>query len=207
MDDFQSIQAIVDESVRNSSYLTVVISSCIFICYTAIIKIVEYFKAKNRSKPLIEMATAIKENTANIIKLNSVLTKTLQDAERKERSQCEHAIDLGFKACGFKIAQECTSTIAHNNIDKNKDLIIENLTKVIRSEYYKLYSILTAYEINNINVATKLKSDWIKEITDTVVAIMYNGQESVTRITQINNRVSILMGEYSTYINNKIFNT
>ena len=85
MDDFQAIQDIVNESVRNSSYISVVISSCIFIIYTLITKVVDYYKSKSRSKPLIEMATAIKENTANIVKLNSVLDKTLQDAERKER--------------------------------------------------------------------------------------------------------------------------
>jgi len=207
MNDFQTIQEIVNESVRNSSYLTVVISSCIFICYTAIIKVIDYFKSKNRSKPLIEMATAIKENTANIIKLNTVLNKTLADAERKERSQCEKAIESGFKALGFRVTQECTSIIAHNNIDKNKILITDNLTKIISSEYYKLYSTLAAYEINDVNVATKLKTDWIREIAETVVTIIYNEQDSLTRITQINNSITIHLGEYSTYINNKIFNT
>ena len=142
MNDFQTVSEIVNESVRNSSYVTVVISSCVFIIYTLIIKIVDYFKAKNKNKPLIEMATAIKENTANIVKLNSVLDKTLKEAERKQARQCESAIELGFRAMGYRIAQECSAIIAHNNIDNSKTFINDNLKKLIRTEYYKLYSVL-----------------------------------------------------------------
>lgn len=207
MQDLQTIQQIVDESIRSSSYISVVISSIVFICYTLIIKIVDYFKAKNKSKPLIEMATAIKENTANIVKLNSVLDKTLQEAERKERKQCETAIDLSFKAFGFRINQEASAVVAHNNIDTNKELIVGNITKIINTEYYKLYSILSTYEIHEVNVASKLKEEWIKEVSDNIVAIIYDGQDPITRITQINNRLNIYINEYSTYVNNKIFNT
>lgn len=207
MTDFQTINEIVNESVRNSSYNTVVISSCVFIIYTLIIRLIDYFKSKSRNKPLLEIASALKENTTNIVKLNSVLDKTLKDAERKEIRQCENAIELGFKAFAFRLLQECSTVIAHNNIDKNKDLIIGNINKLVSTEYYKLYSILSTYEINEVNVATKLKEDWIKEISDNLIAIVYDGQDAITRVTQINNRLSIYVSEYSTFISNKIFNT
>lgn len=207
MNDFQTITEIVNESVRSSSYITVIISSCIFIIYTLIIKIVDYFKSKGRSKPLLEMANAIKENTANIVKLNSVLDKTLQEAERKKLRQCETAIELGFKSFGFKISQDCASIIAHNNIDKNKNLIVGNINKLVSTEYYKLYSTFSAYEINEVNVASKLKEEWIREVADNIVGIVYDGQEPIARITQLNSRLAIYISEYSTYINNKVFNT
>lgn len=207
MTDFQTITEIVNESVRSSSYVTVVISSCVFIIYTLIIKIVDYFKTKSKNKPLIEMATAIKENTANIVKLNSVLDKTLQEAERKQVRQCEVAIEFGFKSMGYRIMQDCLGVIAHNNIDTNKNLITENLKKLVSNEYYKLYSNLSLYEIHEVNVASKLKEDWISEISDNIISIIYNGQDAINRITQINSRVNIYISEYSTYINNKIFNT
>lgn len=206
MNDFQTIQDVVNESVRNSSYITVIISSCIFICYTLIIRLIDYFKSKDKNKPLIEMANAIKENTANIVKLNGVLDKTLKDAERRKTTQCEKAIELAFEAFGFKIVQESSYTVAHNNIETNKELIIGNMAKFVSAEYYKLYSALSSYEINEVNVATKLKEDWIKEVTDAVVAIIYNGQDSITRITQLTSRVVIYINEYSTYVSNKIFN-
>lgn len=207
MNDFQTITEIVNESVRSSSYITVIISSCIFIIYTLIIKIVDYFKSKGRSKPLLEMANAIKENTANIVKLNSVLDKTLQEAERKKIRQCETAIELGFKSFGFKIVQDCSSIIAHNNIDKNKSLIVGNINKLVSTEYYKLYSIFSAYEINEVNVASKLREEWIREVADNIVGIVYDGQEPIARIAQLNSRLAICISEYSTYINNKVFNT
>ena len=207
MNDFQTIQDIVDESVRNSSYSTVIISSCVFIAYTFIVKIIDYFKSKSKNKPLLEMAVALQEQSANIVKLNSVLDKTLKDAERKEIRQCESAIDLGFKSLGFKLIQETSSIIAHNNIDKNKEFIIGNINKLVSTEYYKLYSSLSVYEISEVNVSSKLKAEWIKEIADNIIAIVYDGQDAISRITQLNNRISISISEYSTYINNKIFNT
>lgn len=207
MNDFQTVNDIVNESVRNSSYYTVAISSCVFILYTLIVQLIGYFKGKAKNKPLIEMAEAIKENTENIVKLNSVLDKTLQGAEKKKVRQCESAIDLAFKASSLRIIQEAASIIAHNNIDKNKEFIISNINKFVSTEYYRLYSALAIYEINDVNVASRLKEEWIKEIADNIVDIIYNGQDAMTRVTQINNRLNVCINEYSTYINNKTFNT
>ena len=207
MNDFQTVNDIVNESVRNSSYYTVAISSCVFILYTLIVQLIGYFKGKAKNKPLIEMAEAIKENTENVVRLNGVLDKTLQGAEKKKVRQCESAIDLAFKASSLRIVQEAASIIAHNNIDKNKEFIVGNINKFVSTEYYRLYSALAIYEINDVNVASRLKEEWIKEIADNLVDIIYNGQDAMTRITQVNNRLNVCINEYSTYINNKTFNT
>ena len=207
MNDFQTINDIVNESVRNSSYYTVAVSSCVFILYTLIVQLIGYFKGKAKNKPLIEMAEAIKENTENVVKLNSVLDKTLQGAEKKKVRQCESAIELAFRASLLRIIQEVSSIIAHNNIDKNRDFIVGNINKFVSNEYYRLYSALAIYEINDVNVASRLKEEWIKEIADNLVDIIYNGQDAMTRITQVNNRLNVCVNEYSTYINNKTFNT
>ena len=140
MNDFQTINDVVNESVRNSSYVAVVISSSVFIIYTIIVKTIDYFKSKGKTKPLLEMAAALKENTANIVKLNSVLDKTLKDAERKEARQCVNAIEASFKSMSFRLLQECTAIIAHNNISDNKELITDNILKLVSGEYYKLYN-------------------------------------------------------------------
>ena len=207
MNDFQTVNDIVNESVRNSSYYTVAISSCVFILYTLIVQLIGYFKGKAKNKPLIEMAEAIKENTENVVRLNGVLDKTLQGAEKKKVRQCESAIDLAFKASSLRIIQEAASIVAHNNIDKNKEFIVSNINKFVSTEYYRLYSALAIYEINDVNVASRLKEEWIKEIADNIIDIIYNGQDAMTRVTQINNRLNVCINEYSTYINNKTFNT
>lgn len=207
MNDFQTINDIVNESVRNSSYYTVAISSCVFIVYTLIVQLIGYFKAKNKSKPMLEMSNALKEMATNIVKLNSVLDKTLKEADRKKVRQCEVAIDIGFRTFAYEISQEVISIIAHNNIDKNKELIIGNINKLVSTEYYKLYSVLSAYEINEVNIASKLKTEWIEEVAKNIIAIVYNGQDAIDRITHVNNRLEISVAEYSTFINNKTFNT
>lgn len=207
MNDFQTINDIVNESIRNSSYYTVAISSCVFIVYTLIVQLIGYFKAKNKSKPMLEMSNAVKEMATNIVKLNSVLDKTLKEADRKKVRQCEVAIDIGFRTFAYEISQEVISIIAHNNIDKNKEFIIGNINKLVSTEYYKLYSVLSAYEINEVNIASKLKTEWIEEVAKNIIAIVYNGQDAIDRITHVNDRLEISVAEYSTFINNKTFNT
>ena len=207
MEEFEIINNIVNEGIRNSSYITVIISSCIFISYTLIVRLIDYFKSKNKDKPLLEMSIEMKTMGENITKLNIILVKNFEDAEKKENRKCERVIQLGFKAFGFKISQECTNIIVHNNVDKNRKLIESNINKIISTEYYNLYSALSAYEIKEINVSTKLKEDWIKEIANAVIAIIYDGQDSVIRIVHINDKLNILINDYSTFVYNKIFNT
>ena len=156
MHDFQTINEIVSESVRNSSYYTVAISSCVFILYTLIVNLISYFKSKSKNKPLLEMSKAMKEMTENIVKLNAVLDKTFKEAERKEIHKCKNVIELAFRNFASHISQECEDIITHNNIEKNKEFITDNITKLVSTEYYKLYSILSSYEINEVNVANRL---------------------------------------------------
>ena len=207
MNDFQTINDIVNESVRNSSYYTVAISSCVFILYTLIVNLISYFKSKSKNKPLLEMSKAMKEMTENIVKLNAVLDKTFKEAERKEYHKCKQVIDLAFRNFASHISKECEDIITHNNIEKNKVFITDNITKLVSTEYYKLYSILSAYEINEVNVASKLKEEWIKEVADNIIAIVYEKQDAISRISQLNSRLLIYSCDYSTYINNKTFNT
>ena len=207
MNDFQTINDIVNESVRNSSYYTVAISSCVFIIYTLIVQLIGYFKGKAKNKPIIEMSKALSEMGENIVKLNAVLDKTLKDAERKEVHKCKKAIELGFGNLESIIVKEIQSIIIHNNIDSNKELITDNVKTLVSTEYYKLYSALSDYDINETPVNRRLKEEWIKELSDEILKIVYNDNEPLVRIGQLNNRVATLIANYSTYINNKTFNT
>ena len=51
MDELQAVNDIVNNAVKDSSYVTVLISSGVFILYTLIIKIVDYYKSKDKHKP------------------------------------------------------------------------------------------------------------------------------------------------------------
>ena len=207
MEEFNQINDIIAESIKDTSYITVLISSGVYLAYTLIIKLVDLFKAKDRNRPIVEMAAAVKQVSENVVKLNGVLDKAFQDAETKERTKVKNAICTAFDSFKWAVANTCHEIIIHNNIEQNRVLIKQNLFKVISTEYYKLYNVFSAYELDGICVATKLKEDWIDAVTNECLAIIYDGQDSINRISQISNKLVILTNEYSIYINNKVFNS
>lgn len=206
MEELQAVNDIVSAAVKDSSYITVLISSSVFILYTLIIKIVDYYKSKDKHKPLLEMASAIKDVSENVVKLNQVLDKTIKDAEQKEYDRIGNVIGASFLSFKSAILDQCIDTIIHNNINANKDNITQNIYKTVSTEYYKLYSIFSDYEHDSISVATKIKESWIDDVTDECIAIMYDGTDALTRIRRINNKLSLISEEYSIYIKNKILN-
>lgn len=206
MDDFNQINQIVSDAIKDSSYITVLISSGVYILYTLIIRLVDLFKAKDRNKPLIQMASAIKEVSENVVKLNTVLDKQIQNAESKELNKVRQVISLAFDSFRANISKTCNEIIIHNNIDTNRDLIRENLFKTISTEYYKLYNVFSAYEVDGINIATKIKDEWIDDTTKECLEVIYDGQNKDVRIGQILNKLTIIANEHSVYVNNKVFN-
>lgn len=207
MEEFNQINDIIAESIKDTSYITVLISSGVYLAYTLIIKLVDLLKAKDRNRPIVEMAAAVKQVSENVVKLNGVLDKAFQDAETKERNKVKNAICTAFDSFKWAVANTCHEIIIHNNIEQNKVLIKQNLFKVTSTEYYKLYNVFSAYELDGICVATKLKEEWIDAVTNECLDIIYDGQDSINRISQISNKLLILTNEYSIYINNKMFNS
>ena len=206
MDDFNQVNQIVSDAIKDSSYITVLISSGVYILYTLIIRLVDLFKAKDRNKPLIQMASAIKEVSENVVKLNTVLDKQIQNAESKELTKVRQVISLAFDSFRANISKTCNEIIIHNNIDTNRNLIRENLFKTISTEYYKLYNVFSAYEVDGINIATKIKDEWIDDTTKECLEVIYDGQDKDVRIGQILNKLTIIANEHSVYVNNKVFN-
>lgn len=206
MDDFNQVNRIVSDAIKDSSYITVLISSGVYILYTLIIRLVDLFKTKDRNKPLIQMASAIKEVSENVVKLNTVLDKQIQDAESKELTKVRQVISLAFDSFRANISKTCNEIIIHNNIEENRDLIRENLFKTISTEYYKLYNVFSVYEVDGINIATKIKDEWIDDTTKECLEVIYDGQDKDVRIGQIINKLTIIANEHSVYVNNKVFN-
>ena len=206
MNDLQAVNEIINTAVKDSSYTTVIISCGVFILYTLINKVIELYKAKDRNKPMLEMASAIKQVSENVVKLNQVLDKTFQDAEIKEANRITNIITASFNSFKSEIITRAIDIIVHNNIEANRESVKQSIYRTVSTEYYKVYSIFSAYEHDKVNVATKLKEEWIDAVTEEVLQIVYNGQDATDRIRQINNKLSIDTEEYSTYINNKVFN-
>ena len=205
MHDLSTINELISNAVRSSSYNTVLLSSCVFIIYTLIIKVIDMLKSKSRNKPIIEMATAIKDIGSNVIKLNNVLDKTFKDAEHKDYIRCKNAIRLAFEALKSKLNEDCIETIITNHVEENKEQIVENILKLVSTEYYKVYSILSNYEIDNVNVASQLDKRWIEQVSNTIISVIYGKKSDISRILQLQHRLNIEIGKYETYIDNKVF--
>lgn len=206
MNEFQTINDSVAESVRSSSYVTVVISSCVFVIYTLIIRLIDFFKSKNKNKPLYEMANAIKENTSNIVKLNQVLDKVFREAETKELSRITSSIETTFDSFKAAVLSQCIDIVVHNNILNHEDTIKQTIYKKVSTEYYRMYATLSLYEHKGSILSSKLKEDWIDAITLDCFTVIYENDDVVTRIRHINNKLTIDVEEYSIYLNNKILN-
>ncbi len=78
MEEFKVFNSVIENTVRNTSYITVIISSVVFISYTVIIKLIDYFRHKDDKKSLVEMGLAVKEVSNNVAKLNAILDNLFQ---------------------------------------------------------------------------------------------------------------------------------
>lgn len=205
MEEFHTINDIVSESIKTTSLWSVLISSVVFILYTLIVKVVDYFKNKNKEKPIIEMANAIKLISNNVEALNKILDKTFKDAEIKETSRVSNVIPMGFNSFKSSICTKISPVIITNDTD-NKETVKQNVYKIVSTEYYKLYSIFSAYEIGGVNVATKLKDDWIEDIANDCTNIVFSDGDSLRRVSKLSKKLEMLCEEYSIFVNNKVFN-
>ena len=191
MEEFHTINDIVSESIKTTSLWSVLISSVVFILYTLIVKVVDYFKNKNKEKPIIEMANAIKLISNNVEALNKILDKTFKDAEIKENSRVNNIIPLGFNSFKSSICTKISPVIISNDND-NRETVKQNVYKIVSTEYYKLYSVFSAYEIGGVNVATKLKDDWIEDIANDCTNIVFSDGDAIRRLGKLSKKLEML---------------
>ncbi len=203
MEEFKMFNSVIENTVRNTSYVTVIISSIVFISYTVIIKLIDYFRHKDDKKSLVEMGLAVKEVSNNVAKLNAILDNLFQDITKKNLEKGKIIIELTFFNFQYKIVNLCRNIIINNNIDVNKEFVVASITKTVNTEFYRAYNTLSLYEIKNIPLSKFLKEDWKDDCIKDVLAIVYNGQEDKLRISQINNNLGIKIDDWIVYINNK----
>lgn len=206
MNELQTVNDIIAKAVEHSSYATVIISSVVFILYTLIVKAVDYFKAKDRAKPMLEMANAIKTISENVATLNKVLDKTFKDAEVKEVGRVTNVINVGFTAFRSTIYEKICDILVRNHIAHNENSTKSNIYKIVNTEYYKLFSVLSAYEINGVNVASKLRDEWIDNIDKEIIDVVFSKDDNLTKFNRLSSKLEIITDDYSVRVNNKVFN-
>lgn len=192
--------------IESGNLWAILICACVFITYHLIVKTYDTIKAKEKNKPIIEMGNSIREMNTNLVNLNIIVSKFIQDSSKKDIEKCKNTIKLAFTSFESTVFNACRDIIINNNIEANKELIISNIHQIINSEYYNISSCLSLYEFNNKNVSSKLKERWIEDIGKDVVSIIYNNQGAKERISSIKNRLNAKISDYSVYVYNKTFN-
>ncbi len=177
-----------------------VIPGIIIAIYLVIIKIIDY-KNTNRQSEVSEKLT---NSIANISNFLDNITKTIIN---KEQEHCRIVIELAFDSFKKELFIFVRETIIANNIDVKKDFIVQSIDKLVNSYYYKLYNQLSSFEINNHKLSIYCKEEWKEELINYINDIIFNHKlDKVDKITEAQNKLDIVIGDYSTYVHNKIFN-
>lgn len=157
----------------------------IVLVYLIIIKIIDTKKESNAVK-------INKEVTECFCKLNSFLDYIIKDILNDAEEKRDYAIKNSFKAFANSIIRHATSVVIANNIDNNKENIIENIRYIVDSNYYRLYNLMFLYKLCGF-----IKPEWKKEINEDVVEIIYNNKFSKEeKLYNINNKINIKVDGY-----------
>lgn len=157
----------------------------IVLIYLIIIKIIDTKKGSNAVKLNKEVSDCFR-------KLNSFLDYITKDILNDAEEKRDYAIKNSFKAFANSIIRHATSVIIANNIDNNKENIIENIHYIVDSNYYRLYNLMFLYKLCGF-----IKPEWKKEINEDVVEIIYNNKFSKEeKLYNINNKINIKVDGY-----------
>ena len=137
----------------------------IVLIYLIIIKVIDTKKESNAVK-------INKEVTECFRKLNSFLDYITKDILNDAEEKRDYAIKNSFKTFANSIIRHTTSVVVINNIDNNKENIIENIHYIVESNYYRLYNFNVFY----IKICGYIKPEWKTEISKDVVEIIYNDE-------------------------------
>lgn len=158
----------------------------------AIVYIVEKIISNKKKNPLVDIA-----------QLLSIVTK---DIIEKDRERAKAAVDIIFNNEARELAKFVQSTIINNNIDFNKEQIINNAKYLINSVYYNTYSKLNMYRGVDDYLGKYMQERWKDDLYQDMIEIIYNKNiEPVKRILAYNNRIDIRVKDYASYIINNAF--
>lgn len=157
----------------------------IVLIYLIITKIIDTKKESNTVK-------INKEVTECFRKLNSFLDYITKDILNDAEEKRDYAIKNSFKTFANSIIRHATSVIIANNINNNKENIIENIRYIVNSNYYRLYNLMFIYKLCGY-----IKPEWKTEVNEDIVEIIYNNKFSKEeKLYNINNKINIKVDEY-----------
>jgi len=150
----------------------------------------------------IKLSTEVIQSITVISDFLKDFTKNIID---KEKDKCKNAIEDALFSTGMRLVSFVSSTIINNHIDANKDTILANISNIVNSEFYSIYSTLSMYKINGVVVSDYLDKQWMATIEEDMVSVIYSsllGKDD--KILSFSNKITIKFQNYVTFITNNI---
>lgn len=132
-------------------------------------------------------------------KLNSFLDYITKDIINKDADKRNVGIKNAFERFENNVMKFAISTIIHNNIEINKDAIIDNTKHIISSEFYSLYNTLALYSTTKFSIIEHIEPKWKEDLTNDIIDIIFkNNFTKEQKIYNICNKLEIKLNEYKT---------
>ena len=164
--------------------------SLVVAIYLVINKIIDNKKESQSAK--------INQNIVeNFNKLNNFLKYVTDDIIAKESDRRDLAIKNSFDRLENELVKFGTYTIINNNIDLNKDNILDNTRHTVMSEIYALHSALSLYSPEKVNLSIYIDRNWEEEIYNDIINIIFRDKfTKEQKIYTLHNKISIRINEY-----------
>ena len=132
-------------------------------------------------------------------KLNAFLDYITKDIINKDADKRNVGIKNAFERFENNVTKFAISTIIHNNIEINKDAIIDNTKHIISSEFYSLYNTLALYSTTKFSIIEHVEPKWKEDLTNDIIDIIFkNNFTKEQKIYNICNKLEIKLNEYKT---------
>ncbi|WP_291625570.1 hypothetical protein [Clostridium sp.] len=132
-------------------------------------------------------------------KLNAFLDYITKDIINKDADKRNVGIKNAFERFENNVTKFAISTIIHNNIEINKDVIIDNTKHIISSEFYSLYNTLALYSTTKFSIIEHVEPKWKEDLTNDIIDIIFkNNFTKEQKIYNICNKLEIKLNEYKT---------
>lgn len=147
--------------------------------------------------------------SAEITKSFNIMSQFLTDITKniidKEKDKCKNAIEDSMYSTCMRLVQFISSTLINNHVDANKDAILSNISNLVNTEFYSIFSTLSMYKINGVIVSDYLDKEWMAVIEQDMIDIIYvNMMDKDDKILSFSNRITLKFQTYITYITNNV---
>lgn len=137
-------------------------------------------------------------------KLNSFLEYFTKDIIEKDQDKCQFAIKTSFNSFSNALCNFAIRTIINNNIQENKEIIIENIEHLVQTEYYNVYSSLYLYKSDTAKISDYLDENWKTELIKDITTIIFDSSKTKEqRIYNVNNKINIDINSFCVHVVNR----